>query len=309
MDIRQLELFVAAAETGSISRAATRCAIAQPSLSQQIRKLEESLGARLFDRLARGVALTDAGQALLPRARAILAQVRDARDNLSQDITQGRAALAIGAIPTIAPYLLPPALERLRADFPHAAITVREDLTERLLNALVDHEIDAAILAAPIDHDLITLEPLGAEPLLAVLPARHPLASRDRLTPADLRDEPTIILDEMHCLGKQIHDFCAARRLARNTVCTSTQLATVLAFVARGLGVSIVPAMAAANDPDTRPGIKAKSGTRTHQPSRAYVPLHRPTPTREIALARRKDRSPSHLATALASSLRDALAH
>lgn len=292
MDLHQLEYFVAAAETGSISRAAARCAIAQPSLSQQIRKLEESLDTRLFDRLARGVALTDAGQALLPRARSILAHVRDARENLGRDVAQGRTSLSIGAIPTIAPYLLPPALEALRARFPQCALTVREDLTERLLDALVDHEIDAAVLAAPIDHPLITLEPLGAEPLLAVLPASHPLASRARLSPADLRDEPTIILDEMHCLGRQIHDFCAARRLARNTVCTSTQLATALSFVSRGLGISIVPAMAARADDD---------------PSRTYIPLHRPTPTREIALARRKDRSPSHLTTTLSAILADAL--
>ena len=298
MDLHQLEYFVAAAETGSISRAATRCGIAQPSLSQQIRKLETSLDTRLFDRLARGVALTDAGQALLPRARSILNHVRDARENLQHDITQGRASLAIGAIPTIAPYLLPPALAALRERFPHAALTVREDLTERLLDALVDNEIDAAILAAPIDHDLVTLEPIATEPLLAVVPASHPLAARDRLTPADLRDEPTIILDEMHCLGRQIHDFCAARRLARNTVCTSTQLATVLAFVSRGLGISIVPAMAARADADA----SARS------PTRAYIPLHRPTPTRDIALARRKDRSPSHLTTSLAEILRETLA-
>ena len=114
MEITQLRYFVATAEAGTISRAAERCGVAQPSLSQQIRKLEQTLGQRLFDRLGRGVALTDTGRALLPRARQILAAVHDAQTHLGDDVEQGAGRLVIGAIPTMAPYLLPPALKIIR---------------------------------------------------------------------------------------------------------------------------------------------------------------------------------------------------
>ena len=110
MELHQLKYFVAAAECGNISRAADRCHVAQPSLSQQIRKLESTLGAKLFDRIGRGIAITDAGKALLPRARQILAHVRDTEANLKREATDYRGTLIVGAIPTIAPYLLPPAL-------------------------------------------------------------------------------------------------------------------------------------------------------------------------------------------------------
>src|SRR5690606_7005665 len=103
MELHQLRYFVAAAEAGSMSRAAERCRVAQPSLSQQIKKLERSVGAALFDRLGRGVALTEAGRALLPRARRILVEVRDAEANLRRDLDEGRGSVSIGAIPTMAP--------------------------------------------------------------------------------------------------------------------------------------------------------------------------------------------------------------
>ncbi|MDP1861810.1 MAG: LysR family transcriptional regulator, partial [Gemmatimonadaceae bacterium] len=146
MELQQLRYFVAAAEAGSVSRAAARCHVAQPSLSQQLRKLEEELGVPLFDRIGRGIAITDAGRAFLPRARRILAEVRDAELNLKNDVATGVGRLALGAIPTMAPYILPGALKTLRRKLPACEVSIREDVTESLVEALVDCEIDCALV-------------------------------------------------------------------------------------------------------------------------------------------------------------------
>jgi LysR family transcriptional regulator, hydrogen peroxide-inducible genes activator len=152
MELHQLRYFVAAAEAGTISRAAQRCSIAQPSLSQQLKKLEESLGAQLLDRLGRGIALTEAGRALLPRARRILAEVRDAEANLEREVREGIGGVSIGAIPTMAPYLLPPAIQRLRGELPACEVTIREARTEELIELLVENQIDCALMSTPVPH-------------------------------------------------------------------------------------------------------------------------------------------------------------
>lgn len=274
MELHQLKYFVATAETGSASRAASRCHIAQPSLSQQIRKLESSLGTRLFDRLGTGMSLTDAGRALLPRARAILGQVRDAQANLLRDVERS-GSLVIGAIPTIAPYVLPAALRRTRQALPDCELTVREDLTENLIDALVDHEIDCALLGSPAGHDLVESEIIGQEELVVLMP-KEP-ACKPASCPSDLRDQPRISLHEEHCLGRQIEGFCASRGLAPRIVCRTTQLQTIFALVGLGLGISIVPEMAITGD-DKRFQV---------------VKFARNKPTRKIVLAWRRHRSRS----------------
>lgn len=293
MEIRQLRYFVAAADAGTISRAAARCGVTQPSLSQQILKLESKLGVQLLDRLGRGVALTDAGRALLPRARSILAQIHETESNLLADIDAGHDRLAIGAIPTIAPYLLPGLVADLRRQFPACVVIVREGLTQQLTEAIADNELDLAIMSTPPDHSLIHAETLAREPLRIVVHAGHPLCDAPAIAIADLRDQPAVRLDEMHCLGQQIAEFCAARRLAGNVVCNMTQIDTLLEFVRMGLGVSIVPEMVAARDTD---------------PDRRYLPFKRGGPSREIVLVTRAGRRTSRLAQRFTELLRQRLA-
>lgn len=277
MELHQLRYFVAVAETGGFVRAAERCGVAQPSLSQQIRKLEGELRVTLFDRSSRGAVLTESGRALLPRAHRILAEVREALTGVKEDIDAGRGALSVGAIPTIAPYLLPPVLSRFVADHPDCELTVREDLTERLIEAVLGHELDAAVMSTPVEHPALDVQVIGREALLVVAPAGSPLP--ETLEVKDLTDEPAVVLHEVHCLGQQIADFCSAARLRRRIVCRSTQLTTVLALVGLGLGLSIVPEMAARQDSSA---------------SLVYRPL-RGRPEREIAVVRRSDRSVSSL--------------
>ena len=251
MEIHQLRYFIATAECGNASRAAGRCHVAQPSLSQQLKKLETSLGVRLFDRLGRGMALTDAGRALLPRARAILGEIRAAEANIKLEANQARGTLTVGAIPTMAPYLLPPALSTLREAHKECAISVREGLTEDLVEALTDNEIDCALVSTPLQHDLLDVQVLGEERLLIVLPAGHPAAGSG-MNLADLEGHPAVVLEEMHCLGRQIQGLCVTRRVAPRVVCRTTQLATIFELVALGVGLSIVPEMAAAAQPGKR---------------------------------------------------------
>lgn len=292
MEIHQLRYFVAAAEAGSMTLAARRCHVAQPSLSQQVRRLEDSLGAELFDRLGRGVALTEAGHALLPRARQILARVHEVESGVHRDVEEGRVRLAVGAIPTMAPYLLPGLIAELRSEHPGCEVVVREDLTENLVERLVDNELDVAVMSSPVDHELVELEVVGREGLVVVAAADHPVVSSGSITIADLRDLPAVTLDEVHCLGKQVSDFCAPRRLAGNVVCRMTQIETLLGFVRLGLGVSIVPEMVSRHD--------------THE-GRRYLPFRRQRPTREIALAWRRGRRRGRLAQRLGELLRTRL--
>jgi LysR family hydrogen peroxide-inducible transcriptional activator len=289
MELHQIRYFVAVAEAGSFSRAAEHCHISQPSLSQQIKKLEKSLGHKLFDRQSHGAVLTDAGQALLPRARRILMEVQEARVGLQRDVEEGRVPLAIGAIPTMAPYLLPPVLGRFVRAYPDCELTVREDRTERLVEAIAGFELDCAVVSTPIDHPLVDVELVGSERLLLTAADDYPLPPPDQLTLENLRGEPTIVLHEMHCLGQQISEFCATHRLQQRILCRTTQLATIQRLVTLGLGISIVPEMTArADDADCR----------------RYLPLRHADPRREIAVAWRRYRTRASLAERFVELLR-----
>lgn len=244
MELQQLRYFVAVAQMGNFSRAAERCHVSQPSLSQQILKLEHRLGQKLFNRLGRKAVLTDAGRLLLDRATAILSAVDDAERRLraGDEIHGGR--LAIGAIPTIAPYLLPRALDGFVRRCPKVELIIREDVTQNLLAAVVEGELDLAVVALPIPDDRLEVEPLLSESLMLCVAHGHPLARRKQLTVQDLVGERFILLNEMHCLGEQILNFCRANECQPHIACRSAQIATIQALIAQRQGVSLLPEMA-----------------------------------------------------------------
>jgi LysR family hydrogen peroxide-inducible transcriptional activator len=243
MELHQLRYFVAVAETGSFSRGAERCGITQPSLSQQILKLEQELDQRLFDRLGRRVQLTPSGRVLLPRAQRILAEVNSASKAVQQDVSEGKGSLTIGAIPTVAPFLLPEALKELRKRFPEAELHIAEDTTERLVQMLVRAEIDCAIMSPPVEEAHLKEEELFTEELFAILPPQHPLALSGEMKLSMLNGEDAIVLQPMHCLSSQIDAFCKAENITRNVSCTTSQLSTLYNMVSLGMGVSLVPEM------------------------------------------------------------------
>lgn len=244
MEVHQLKYLVAVADHRSFSRAAERMRVAQPSLSQQIRKLEEEIGQPLFDRLARGVMPTEAGRRLLICARKILSDLSDASrcaDELHQGVV-GRVAL--GVIPTIAPYALRSILSACRAQHAELQIEVLEDVTENLVRALEDGAIDLAIVSTCRNSVAVQRELWSREPFVAAFPETHRLARRKRISCADLPDEPFLMLHETHCLSRQIERWCVRHRIRPRAALPAVQLSTIVAMVAAGQGISLLPAMA-----------------------------------------------------------------
>lgn len=246
MEFHRLRYFVAVAETGSFTRAAAREGVTQPSLSQQILELEKDLDTRLFDRLGRTVVLTDAGTQLLPRAQQVLAAVADAERSVR---AAAGGVLRAGAIPTIAPYLLPTVARRFLKDFPTVRLQLSEDRTERLLEALLAGELDVGVMALPVRDDRLHVEKLFAEDLVLAVPAGHKLAGKPTARLGDLAEEPFLLLDDLHCFGDQVLSLCRrGGKFEPRVACQGEQLGTLLGLVGCGVGVTIVPRMAADAD-------------------------------------------------------------
>lgn len=290
MDMVLLRAFLETADTGALSRAARQLGLSQPSLTVQIQRLEKHLGATLFVRHGRGVGLTEAGKALYPRARRLLDEMRAAEDVVRREVSASGATLSVGAIPTIAPYVLPDALKRFRARHADARIALREDYSASLARLLLDGALDVVIAAQPYPFEHLDTESLGTDALLVAVPATHAAARAGRITLEQLRDAPAVTLDPAHCLGEQVARFCSSHAVSPSVVCRSAQLATVLELVGAGVGVSIVPAVAA---------------SRHNTPSCAYVPLVDHPLEREIVAVWRRGAERSDAARAFVESVRD----
>lgn len=259
MEIHQLTYFIAVAETGSFTRAAEHCNVAQPSLSHQIMKLEQELGETLFDRLPRRTVLTETGRMLLPRANSILAELQDIKHGLNADVEDGRGGLSVGFIPTIAPFVLPRVIKRFSQTFPLATLSVHEDLTEVLIQDIIDGKLDAGITSLPIHNKSIRTQELLSEPLLVASSRGHDIANRASIYVKELDQFPFIALSEVHCLGEQVQSFCYQEDLDLRIVCHTSQLSTVQNCVAMGLGVSLVPLALAVSDTSERISYRALS--------------------------------------------------
>ena len=241
MEIHQLRYFVAVAEEGSFSRAAAKVRVAQPSLSQQIRKLEAEVGQPLFDRLPRSVVLTEAGRCLIDYARQILSSIDDARRCVGDLKGEIGGKLAVGAIPTIAPYVLPDLVGKFQKHYPEVTLEIVEDVTEGITRRVEAGELDVALASTCHSSPTLRRESVGNEPLLALLPERHPLAKKTLVELDDLKSQRFLLLHEMHCLSQQVHHLLEARRLRPEIALAGSQLGTIANMVAAGIGVSIVP--------------------------------------------------------------------
>jgi LysR family transcriptional regulator, hydrogen peroxide-inducible genes activator len=244
MEFNQLRYVCAVAETGSFSRAAERCQIAQPSLSQQVLKLERDLGAKLFDRLGRSVRLTEAGRAFLPHARSILSQLETARSSVADQCADLRGSVAVGAIPTIAPYLMPRYTTAFAKKYPEAKLRIVEETTPILVEGVRNLSIDVAILALPLRHKDLELFPLRTEPLFAVLPRDHPRAGSESLALRDLRGESFVMLRDGHCFRDLSIAACSHAKVTPRIAFESGQFSSIFGMVAAGVGISLVPEMA-----------------------------------------------------------------
>ncbi len=275
MELHQLRYFVAVAELGHFTRAAERCFVAQPSLSQQIGKLEKELGKPLFDRLGRVVRLTEAGRALYEQAVTILASVEEAKRQVADTAGEQGGVVSVGAIPTVAPFLLPSVASAFQRRFRGSHVVIFEDLTAHVIDNCLRGELDVGVLALPVADTRLQVEPLFDEELLLALPAGHALTKKRRVTIDDLNGQAFILLSEMHCLGQQIVSFCNQESCSPFMVCRSAQLLTVQELVSVGHGVSLLPAMACEFD---------------RHPQRVYRRLSGPAPTRTLAMIWHKQR-------------------
>ena len=248
MNLQELRYLVAVAEHRHFGRAAEASNVSQPTLSSQIRKLESELGVTLLERTNKRVNLTPVGSQILIHAQRALVEAgqmeavaRAARDPLV-------GALRLGAIPTLAPYLMPLILEDLRRDYPGLVVELWEDQTRMLIEALRNHKLDAALLATPADSPEITEISLFDEPLLAALPLKHRLAAQKTVSEEALAGE-LLVLADGHCLANHALAACGGKTApAHNRLQGTMQAAsleTLVNLVAAGYGATLIPALAA----------------------------------------------------------------
>jgi LysR family hydrogen peroxide-inducible transcriptional activator len=243
MEIHQLRYFVAVAEEGSFSNAAEREHVSQPSLSQQIQKLEAELNQQLFDRLPRSVVLTEAGRSLLPYARQILSAIADAGRSVSALEHEVAGRLSVGATPSIALCVLPRLIGSFQRSYPNVTFELFEDMTDKLAQQLEDGTLDVVLASSGDNAPTLSHYSLGKEPLLMLLPEKHRLARRKTIKWSDLASEKFLLLHEGHSLSIQVRRLLVANNLNPEIVLQGAQLVTIARMVAAGLGVTVIPKM------------------------------------------------------------------
>lgn len=285
--LRQLQYVLAIVETGSFRGAAERCAVSQPSLSAQVAEVEAALGVVLFERDRRRVLVTKAGEAVVERARRILLEAADLAEAAQRHADPLAGTLRIGVIPTVGPWLLPHAAPLLREAFPHLSFVWVEEKTATLLERIEAGSLDGAIVAAGTEGPGLRSLPLGSDPFLLALPPGHRLAKgRKRATPDLLDHETVLLLDEGHCLREQALALCSDA--ASESEFRATSLPTLVQMVAGGLGVTLLPAIAAQEA--TRAGL-------------LLLPFAPPAPRRELVLTIRPHAARTEALEAIAARL------
>lgn len=243
-DLRQLECFCAVARAGSFTKAAEQLGIAQPSLSEQIAKLEQCLGAALFERLNRRIELTPLGEAILGKAQALLEDAA-ALPELFERAREGvRGPLRVGAIPTILPYFLAPRFKGFAERYPGVDLQVREGPTAELVELLLEGVIDIAVLSLPVEGAGLVMKELFRDPLYLVVPEGHPLASREKVQLRRASEERLLILKDGHCLRDETLAMCDRGRARFAGQVEADQFLTIFELIRAGFGVSIMPEMA-----------------------------------------------------------------
>ena len=277
MELHQLEYFETVSRHLHFTRAAEELNVAQPSVSQQIRKLEQELGTPLFHRMKRRVALTEAGRTLLPRARAVLQQLNEARAELQELSGLRKGTLAVGAPPSVGTHLIPRVLAMFSHRHPGIAVTFREAGSRVLVQRLEEGELDLAVVIQPIRHFALEAIPLLEEELLLAVPRTHPLAERKQVRLEEMRDEPFVMLREgTYDLRDQTLAACRRAGFEPRVALDGGEMDSVLRFVMAGIGVAILPAMVL-EEADKRCGPVA-------------VRIEEPRLSRALVIARRRDR-------------------
>lgn len=290
MNLRDLQYADALADTLHFGEAARRCNVSQSTLSIQIKKLEASLGAALFERDAKNVRISDAGAALLPSIRQLLQRADEltAQANALRDPLAG--TVRFGAFPTLAPYLLPHIMPALTQALPAVRFELIEEKTEHLIAKVLDGSLDAALIALPVDHPRLDAIALFAEPFLLAVAETDPLAKQKSVPLEQLQSVPLLLLDEGHCLRAQSLEICASIGKGESQSYRATSLETLRHMVASGAGATLMPALA----------VGSGDGIR-------YLRFSDAQPQRRIALVIRSSTARRTLFTRMAREIRTAL--
>ena len=274
MTLNELRYLVAVAHERNFGRAAQKCFVSQPALSVAIQKLEEELGAQVFERGKSEVTVTPVGERIVEQAQRVLEESSRIREIAQAGRNQLAGTLKLGVIYTVAPYLLPDLIPTLHDLAPQMPLDIEENLTENLEAALKSGRIDAAIVALPFAPSGVVTEFLYEEPFQIVVPAGHKWAKRKTVQPSELAGENTILLNVGHCFRDQVLEACPELNRADAHMPRTNSLETVRNMVASGLGISVLP----------RDSLTPRYHSRMVVP----VPFARPVPTRRIALAYRR---------------------
>jgi LysR family hydrogen peroxide-inducible transcriptional activator len=283
MNLKDLKYLVALADTGHFGKAAERTFVSQPTLSAQLKKLEEYLGVKLVERQPKNVQLTEVGKQIVVRARRMLDEgdeiVALARSNT--DPFAGKLKVAL--IPTIGPYLLPRVMQKIRKGLPHLGLMLYEYQTEALLKRLRDGEIDLGIMALPAIADGIESRALYEENFTVALPNNHPLAAKTSIKVQDLKGHTLLLLEDGHCLRDQALEVCSRVDVKEAEDFRATSLETLRQMVVAGLGVTLLPEMAVESPFGSQRGLTIRQFAKP-APSRTVGAVWRKTTTRAAAI-------------------------
>ncbi len=271
MKLRDLEYLVALAEEGHFAHAAERCFVSQPTLSGQLKKLEEELGVLLVERTSRQVVMTEAGRAVTVQARRVLAEAREIKGIAESFHDPMAGALQIGLIPTVAPYLLPLIMPRLRQAYPNLKLWLHEQQTHVLMERLRNAELDLLILALPVpSHDFVEVD-LFREPFQLAVPASDPLSQQASAQLGDLNEREVMLLEEGHCLREHALDVCFRAGASEYGAFHATSLETLRHMVGEGMGITLMPELAVPRHTAKNDAVR-------------YLPFTGPVPSRRIGM-------------------------
>jgi LysR family transcriptional regulator, hydrogen peroxide-inducible genes activator len=275
MNLRALQYLLALAEVRHFSRAAELCHVSQPTLSTQIRKLEDELDVQLVERHPRQVMLTPVGEEIVARARSLLGEVEAIRAIARRSRDPHSGTVRIGIFPTLAPYLLPHVVPAIRKAFPRLTLRLYEEKTEDVIEMLGQGRLDAGLLALPVSEDWLHSRILFEEPFVLAVPEHHPLARREFIDMADLQDQELLLLEDGHCLRDQALEVCQLAGAHEKLDFHATSMETLRQMVAANTGITLMPSLA------VKPPV-------AHTDNLVTRPFRQPGPKRTIAMAWRK---------------------
>lgn len=272
MNLRDLQYLIAVADVRNFSQAADKCFVSQPTLSNQIRKLEDTLGITLFERNNKRVIPTETGEHIVALARKVLHQVDTMHDvaKSSKDPLAGKFRL--GAFPTLSTYIFPALVPKITATLPQLKLVLIEEKTQQLLDRLKRGELDAALLALPIHDDQLEVRALFDDKFLLAVPPTHTLAKQKHIDQTDIHGEKLLLLEEGHCLRDQALAVCQLAGSEEEQDFRATSLETLRQMVKAGTGITFMPQIA----------------IQENEHNIAYVPFKKPAPYRTIGLVWRK---------------------